>query len=152
DAASSLRDLTEPRDGLAYSEPAALRAAAEEALALIENRPSSARVRAAYETLEQITKPFAVHRRYARIPLESPLNAQIEGTPAPVMRVRTISLGGAYLESKRKLSVGDSIKLEIRSGLRRIHSTAVVRNLGPDGNGIEFVHMHEFDAVTVRAE
>src|SRR2546422_349078 len=115
DAAALLHELTERRDGLSYSEPAGLRAAAEEALALIENRPSSARVRAAYETLEQITKPFAVHRRYARIPLESPLNAQIEGTPAPVMRVRTISLGGAYLESKRKLSVGDSIKLEIRS-------------------------------------
>ncbi len=150
DAAGLLHELTERRDGLSYSEPAGLRAAAEEALALIENRPSSARVRAAYETLEQITKPFAVHRRYTRIPLESPLNAQIEGTHAPVMRVRTISLGGAYLESKRKLSVGDSIKLEIRSGLRRIHSTAVVRNLGPDGNGIEFVHMLDEDREKLR--
>src|SRR5438552_1948355 len=75
---------------------------------------------------------------------------QIEGTHAPVMRVRTISLGGAYLESKRKLSVGDSIKLEIRSGLRRIHSTAVVRNLGPDGNGIEFVHMLDEDREKLR--
>ena len=62
----------------------------------------------------------------------------------------TISLGGAYLESKRKLSVGDSIKLEIRSGLRRIHSTAVVRNLGPDGNGIEFVHMLDEDREKLR--
>jgi hypothetical protein len=64
--------------------------------------------------------------------------------------VRTISLGGAYLESSRKLSVGDSIKLEIRTGLRRIHSTAVVRNLGPDGGGVEFVHMKDDDREKLR--
>jgi hypothetical protein len=59
-------------------------------------------------------------------------------------------LGGAYLQSSRRLAVGDSIKLEIRSGLRKIHSTAVVRNLGPDGGGIEFVHMKEDDREKLR--
>ena len=66
------------------------------------------------------------------------------------MRVRTISLGGAYLESNRKLAVGESIKLEIRAGLRKIHSTAVVRNIGPDGSGIEFVHMLDEDREKLR--
>ncbi len=65
-------------------------------------------------------------------------------------RVRTISLGGAYLESSRKLSIGDSIKLEIRAGLRKIHSTAVVRNLGPNGGGIEFLHMKDDDREKLR--
>jgi hypothetical protein len=30
-------------------------------------------------------------------------------------------LGRAYLESSKKLSVSDSIKLEVRAGLRKIH-------------------------------
>lgn len=150
EAADLLRALAERRDGLSYAEPAGLRAAADEALALIENRPSSARVRAAYETLEQVSRPFPVHRRYTRVPLDSPLTAQIAGPQATAARVRTISLGGAYLESSRRLAVGDSIKLEIRSGLRKIHSTAVVRNLGPNGGGIEFVHMKEEDREKLR--
>ncbi len=150
EAAGLLRALVERRDGITHAEPAGLRAAAEEALALIENRPSSARVRAAYETLEQMTKPFPVPRRYTRVPLDSPLTAQIEGSQMAAVRVRTISMGGAYLQSNRKLAVGDSIKLEIRSGLRKIHSTAVVRNIGPDGGGIEFIHMKEDDREKLR--
>jgi len=47
-------------------------------------------------------------------------------------RVKSISLGGAYLESSNKLCVGDTIKLEMRSGFRTIHFTAVVRNAGPE--------------------
>src|SRR5207245_11681018 len=74
----------------------------------------------------------------------------IEGASAGLAGVRTISLGGAYLESPRKLTVGDSIKLEVRSGLRRINFTAVVRNIGPDGNGVEFVYMHDEDRAKLR--
>ncbi|HYA97343.1 MAG TPA: PilZ domain-containing protein [Methylomirabilota bacterium] len=150
EALDLLRELAEKRDGLSYAEPAGLRAAAGEALALIENRPSAERVRAAYETLEQVARPFAVQRRYTRIPLDSPLSAQIEGPQMATARVRTISLGGAYLQSSRRLAVGDSIKLNIRSGLRKIQSTAVVRNLGPDGGGIEFVHMKDDDREKLR--
>jgi hypothetical protein len=84
------------------------------------------------------------------VPLESPLRAQIEGSQAGLARVKTISLGGAYLESPRKLSVGDSIKLEVRSGLRKINFTAVVRNIGPDGSGVEFVHMRDEDREKLR--
>jgi hypothetical protein len=65
-------------------------------------------------------------------------------------RVKTISLGGAYVESSNRLSVGDSIQLEIRAGLRKIHFTAVVRNLGPDGGGVEFVHMKDEDRERLR--
>src|SRR6202040_1015663 len=41
EAAELLRSLAEKRDGITYAEPSGLRAAAEEALAMIENRPSS---------------------------------------------------------------------------------------------------------------
>src|SRR5712664_337657 len=41
EAAELLRQLAEGREGLTYAEPAGLRAAAEDALALLENRPSS---------------------------------------------------------------------------------------------------------------
>ena len=59
-------------------------------------------------------------------------------------------LGRAYLESSKKLSVSDSIKLEVRAGLRKIHFTAVVRNIGPEGNGVEFVYVKDEDREKLR--
>jgi hypothetical protein len=150
EAAEVLRSLAESREGLTYAEPSGLRAAAEDALAMIENRPTSVRVRAAYESAAQASASYTIPRRYVRVPLESPLRAHIEGSQAGLARVKTISLGGAYLESPRKLSVGDSIKLEVRSGLRKINFTAVVRNIGPDGSGVEFVHMRDEDREKLR--
>jgi hypothetical protein len=150
EAVELLRTLAESREGLTYSEPSGLRAAAEDGLAMIENRPTSARVRAAYESAAQPSASYVVPRRYVRVPLESPLRAQIEGSHAGLARVKTISLGGAYLESPKKLSVGDSIKLEVRSGLRKINFTAVVRNIGPHGSGVEFVHMGDEDREKLR--
>jgi hypothetical protein len=150
EAAEVLRSLAESREGLTYAEPSGLRAAAEDALAMLENRPTSARVRAAYESAAQASSSYRIPRRYVRVPLESPLRAHIEGSQAGLARVKTISLGGAYLESPRKLSVGDSIKLEVRSGLRKITFTAVVRNIGPDGSGVEFVHMRDEDREKLR--
>lgn len=150
EAAEMLRMLAEGREGLAFTEPSGLRAAAEDALATLENRASSARARAAFESTAPPSGSYVVPRRYVRVPLESPLRAQIDGSQAGLARVKTISLGGAYLESLKKLSVGDSIKLEVRSGLRKIHFTAVVRNLGPDGSGVEFVHMKDEDREKLR--
>jgi len=145
-----LHELSEKRDGLAYAEPSGLRTVASDALALMENRPAAAQVRAAYEYAPQAGASFNVPRRYSRIPLESPLRAQIEGGQPAMARVKTISLGGAYLESVKKLNVGDTIRLEVRSGLRKFHFTAVVRNAGPDGNGVEIVHMHGDDRDKLR--
>jgi hypothetical protein len=150
EAAGLLREICEKRDGLAYAEPAGLRAVAADALGLLEDRPAAGQMRSAYEHVSQAGGSFVVPRRYARVPLESPLRAQIEGSQIGMARVRTISLGGAYLESPKKLSVGDTIQLEVRSGLRKIHFTAVVRNAGPDGNGVEFVHMKSDDRDKLR--
>ena len=150
EAAELLRTLSEGREGLTYAEPAGLRAAAEDALALIENRPSFKQAAAAFGAPGQSSSSYVIPRRYTRVPLDSPLRAQIEGAPAGLARVKTISLGGAYLESPRRLSVGDSIKLEVRAGLRKINFTAVVRNIGPDGSGVEFVHMRDEDREKLR--
>ena len=150
EAIELLRQLAIKRDGLAYAEPSGLRAAAEDALALMEEGPTSARARAAFEPPAAPLGNFVVPRRYARIPLESPLRAQIGGQQATMARVRTISLGGAYVESPSRLNPGDSIQLEIRTGLRKIQSTAIVRNVGPNGNGVEFVHMKDEDRDRLR--
>jgi len=117
---------------------------------MLEDRPTSARARAAFAAAGNSNSSFVVQRRYTRVPLESPLRAQIDGTQAGLARVKTISLGGAYLESPKKLNVGDSIQLEVRSGLRKIHFTAVVRNIGAEGNGVEFVHMKDEDREKLR--
>jgi hypothetical protein len=150
EAAELLHTLVERREGLAHAEPAGLRAAAEDALALIENRPSFKQAAAAFGAPAQSSSSYLIPRRYVRVPLESPLRAQIEGAQTGLARVKTISLGGAYLESPRKLSVGDSIKLEVRTGLRKINFTAVVRTIGPDGSGVEFVHMRDEDREKLR--
>ena len=150
EAGDLLHQLSERREGLTYAEPSGLRTVAIDALALMENRPASAQVRAAYEFAPQAGASFNVPRRYSRVPLESPLRAQIAGGQPAMARVKTISLGGVYLESVKKLNVGDTIRLEVRSGLRKIHFTAVVRNSGPDGNGVEIVHMQGDDRDKLR--
>jgi hypothetical protein len=152
EAAGLFRELCEKREGLAYAEPAGIRTVAADALALLEDRSVTPQTRSAYEHVPQAGSTFVVPRRYARVPLESPLraHAQVAGAGAAMARVKTISLGGAYLESVSKLSVGDTIQLEVRSGLRKIHFTAVVRNAGPDGNGVEFVHMKSDDRDKLR--
>jgi hypothetical protein len=150
EAGELLRTLASRRDGLTYAEPSGLRAAAEDALAMMEDRPTSARARAAFAAAGNANSSFVVPRRYTRVPLESPLRAHIDGTQAGFARVKTISLGGAYLESPGKLNVGDSIRLEVRSGFRKIHFTAVVRNIGAEGNGVEFVHMKDEDREKLR--
>ena len=150
EAIELLRQLAGKREGLTYVEPAGLRAAAEDALALMEEGPGSARARAAFEPVAPPLGNFVVPRRYARIPLESPLRAQIGGQQMTMARVRTISLGGAFVEAPRRLNLGDSIQMELRAGLRKIHCTAVVRNIGPDGNGVEFVHMKDEDREKLR--
>jgi hypothetical protein len=150
EAAEMLRQLIEKRDGLLHVEPSGLRAAAEDALAMIEDRPSSARVRATFEAATQSSANFVVPRRYIRIPLDSPLRAHIDDSSTGMARVKTISLGGAYLQSQRKLNIGDSIQLQVRSGLRKINFTAVVRNIGPEGSGVEFVHMKDKDREILR--
>ena len=150
EAIDLLRQLAGKREGLTFAEPGGLRAAAEDALALMEEGPGSARARASYEPAAPPLGNFVVPRRYARIPLESPLRAQISGPQMSMARIKTISLGGAYVESANRLNPGDSIQLEIRAGLRKIHFTAIVRNVGPNGNGVEFVHMKDEDRDRLR--
>jgi hypothetical protein len=150
EAADLLRGILRQRNGLTHAEPAGLRTAAEEGLALLENHPSSVRVRTAAEALEKAGSEFMRARRYLRFPLPAPLPARIEGPAIESARVRTISLGGAYLELGRRLVVGDSLRVEIRSGLNRLRATAVVRNVACNGGGVEFVHMKAEDRERLR--
>jgi len=145
--------LAERRSGIAFAEPSGLRAAAQDALALIEDRPASPSVRATFDVANAHAAVYAVPRRYMRVPLDAPLRAQVsaKAAGASVARVKTISLGGAYLESSKTVSVGESVQLEVRSGLgKKIHCTAIVRNSTADGNGVEFVHMNDEDRNKLR--
>jgi hypothetical protein len=150
DAAPLLRNIVRDRNGLAHNEPAALRSAAEESLGLLENRPSSARARKSEDARAKASVAHSRPRRYLRVNLESPLSASMAGAKAGAARVRTISLGGAFLETDQRMALGDSLRLEIRSGLRKIQSTAVVRNVAHNGCGVEFVHMKPEDRERLR--
>jgi hypothetical protein len=150
ESAAPLLKIVRLRNGLAHSEPAALRSAAEEALALLENKSSSARARVADCTR---AKPSVAHsrpRRYLRARVQPPVQAVISGTRNGAGRVRVIALGGAYLESDQHLAVGDSVQLEIRNGLRKIQVSAVVRNVTAMGAGVEFVHIKARDRELLR--
>ena len=87
-AAPLLRNLVRNRSGLTYVEPAGLRSAAEEALALIEDRAGSLSLRTGPRTPTGSTTPFAQPRRYLRIVLDDPLEAKLEGPRTQAVRVR----------------------------------------------------------------
>lgn len=150
EAAPPLLKMVRLRNGLAHDEPAALRAAAEEALGLLENRPSSARARIVESTRSKSSMAHSRPRRYPRVRLVPSLTATIAGTRGGSARVRVIALGGALLETDQRLPLGDSMQLEIRTGLRKIQTTAVVRNITPNGIGVEFVHMKHPDRERLR--
>jgi hypothetical protein len=150
EAAPPLLRIVRERNGLAHDEPAALRSAAEEALGLLENRPSSARARIAESARTKSSVAHSRPRRYLRARLQPPMQAAITGTRSGSARVRVLALGGAFLETDQRLTLGDSMQLEIRTGLRRIQSTAVVRNITSTGAGVEFVHMKPRDRERLR--
>jgi PilZ domain len=150
EAAPALLRMVRQRNGLAHEEPAALRSAAEESLGLLENRPSSARARIAENARTKSSLAHARPRRYLRVRLQPALQAAITGTRSGPARVRVLALGGAFLETDQRLAVGDSMQLEIRTGLRKVQSTAVVRNITAYGAGVEFVHMKPRDRERLR--
>jgi hypothetical protein len=171
DGADLLRTLLRQRQGLVHTEPAGLRAAAVEALALIEHHPASARLRASNDALNKSNISHARPRRYFRIPIERPYTAKIEprmdtrtgiqaekrtalrankGPAATTARVSQISLGGAFIETTRRFSAGDHIRVDIRAGIWHIRSTAVVRNVTASGVGVEFLHMPDVDRERLR--
>jgi hypothetical protein len=149
EAAPLLRAILRTRNGLSYAEPAGLRTAAEEALQAIEGGMTRSRLQEQLEAAANMAGA-ARPRRYPRYPLDSPLNARIEGKRPMTAMVRTISLGGACLESNRGLQMGDAFPMEIKSGLRSINAMAVVRSVLPNGTGVEFVHMGQEDREKLR--
>lgn len=144
-----LLETVRNRSGLTYLEPAGLRSAAEEALALIENRRGSAALRVVTGG-EQGSSHFERPRRYVRVRLPSALTAKLEGPNQQAATISVIALGGALIETQRPLTTGEQLRIEIRAGMRHIATTSVVRNAGVRGYGIEFVHMTQDDREKLR--
>lgn len=149
-AATLLRNLVRNRSGLTYVEPAGLRSAAEDALAIIEDRGGSLTLRLPAKSSATSTPLFAQPRRYLRVGLPDPLDAKLEGQRAQSARVRSIALGGALLETSGQYALGESLRIEIHAGFEKIRATAVVRSVSSKGCGIEFVHMSQEDREKLR--
>jgi HEAT repeat protein len=150
EAVPPLLKIVRDRNGLAHDEPAALRSAADEALGLLEDRPSSVRTRIAESARIRDSVAHSRPRRYLRVRLVPALPAAVTGARKCSARVRVIALGGALLETEERLTVGESMQLEIRTGLRKIQCTAVARNVTPWGAGVEFVHLKAGDRERLR--
>jgi hypothetical protein len=149
-AATLLRNLVRNRSGLTYVEPAGLRSAAEEALALVEDRAGSLNLRATPKAPQPSSIAFVRPRRYLRVGLPDPLQAVVEGSRPNSARIRSIALGGASIETSAQLALGESLRLEIHAGFEKIRATAVVRSVSPKGCGVEFVHMSQEDREKLR--
>ena len=149
-AATLLRNLVRNRSGLTYVEPAGLRSAAEDALALVEDRSGSLILRVTPKLAQASNIPFVRPRRYLRVALPDPLEAKMEGPRANSARVRSIALGGASLETSAQFVLGDSLRIEIHAGFDKIRATAVVRSINTKGCGVEFVHMSQEDREKLR--
>jgi hypothetical protein len=149
-AATLLRNLVRNRSGLTYVEPAGLRSAAEDALALIEDRSGSLTLRPGTKGSAAPNTAFAQPRRYLRVALPDPLPAKMEGPQKHSARVRSIALGGALLETSAPFALGESLRIEIHAGFEKIRATAVVRSVNAKGCGIEFVHMSQEDREKLR--
>jgi len=149
-AATLLRNLVRNRSGLTYVEPAGLRSAAEDALAMIEDRGGSLTLRLPAKPSATSTPLFAQPRRYLRVVLPDPLAAKLEGPRAQSARVRSIALGGALIEAQAQFALGESLGIEIHAGFDRIRATAVVRSVSGKGCGVEFVHMKQEDREKLR--
>jgi hypothetical protein len=150
EATAPLLRIVRERSGLAHEEPAALRAAAEETLALLENRQSPEDAQAADNARTKASAAHTRPRRYPRARLVPALPAVISGTRNCPARVRVIALGGALLETDQRMAVGESMQVEIRIGLRKVQTKAVIRNITLDGAGVEFVHMKPTDRERLR--
>ena len=149
-AAELLRNLVRNRSGLTYVEPAGLRSAAEDALALIEDRDGSLNLRLASKGSSNSKAAFAHPRRYLRVVLPDPLPAKMEGPRTHSAKVRSIALGGALFETSAQFALGESLRIEIHAGFEKIRATAVVRSVSAKGCGIEFVHMSQEDREKLR--
>lgn len=149
-AAGLLRNLVRNRSGLTYVEPAGLRSAAEDALALIEDRSGSLNLRLGAKSPAAPNNPFAQPRRYLRVALPDPLVAKMLGPQTHSARVRSIALGGALLETSAPFTLGESLRIEIHAGFEKIRATAVVRSVSAKGCGVEFVHMTQEDREKLR--
>jgi hypothetical protein len=149
-AAALLRNLVRNRSGLTYVEPTGLRSAAEDALAMIEDRGGSLTLRLPAKPSATSTPLFAQPRRYLRVLLPDPLEAKLEGPRGQSARVRSIALGGALLETSAQFGLGESLGIEIHAGFDRIRATAVVRSVSGKGCGVEFVHMKQEDREKLR--
>lgn len=149
-AAGLLRNLVRNRSGLTYVEPAGLRSAAEDALALIEDRSGSLNLRLGTKSPATPNNPFAQPRRYLRVALPDPLVAKMLGPQTHSARVRSIALGGAMLETSAPFTLGESLRIEIHAGFEKIRATAVVRSVSAKGCGVEFVHMTQEDREKLR--
>jgi hypothetical protein len=80
-------------------------------------------------------------RQSLRVHMETLLPAYINGARGGTARVCDLAIGGAFVEMGPHLKEGDSIHLEIPAGSQSFKSDAIVRNVTPEGVGIEFVGM-----------
>jgi len=91
-----------------------------------------------------------VPRRYARVPLESPLRAQIDGAQTGMARVKTISLGGGLSGVAEETDGGrfDQTGDSYRASQDTFHSGG--EEYWAARNGVEFVHMKDEDREKLR--
>jgi len=100
------------------------------------------------ETQELTTREQTKARRYKRISLPKGMFvAWYGGGEQKVARVKTLGMGGLFVEEPNSPAVGTKVRLSFEVPGGNVHMEAVVRNLTPDGMGLEFIKLNTRDRV-----
>ncbi len=153
EAADLMRNMVRQRDGLTYTEPAGLRAAAEEALALMEAHPDSERLRAMQDAVNKASGAFTVQRRYLRVQLPDPVTAKRSRRHTRARPgVRSIAFRRGSAAGNRHAPGGGRFhsSRDANRAAEQFRQPQVVRNASMAGYGIEFMHMKPEDREKLR--
>ncbi len=87
-------------------------------------------------------------RRFKRISLPKGMFvAWYGGGEQKVARVKTLGMGGLFVEEPNSPTVGTKVRLSFEVPGGNVHMEAVVRNLTPEGMGLEFIKLNTRDRV-----
>lgn len=87
-------------------------------------------------------------RRFRRIVLPKGMSvAWYGGGEQKVARVKTLGMGGLFVVEPNSPGVGTKVRLSFEVPGGNVHMEAVVRNLTPEGMGLEFIKLNTRDRV-----
>jgi hypothetical protein len=95
--------------------------------------------------------PWLRQRRYERLNLGNPLKGTVSlGQKTHAITVQQLSLGGGVAETPCQIKAGNTVPMELRSGVKNIRARVLVREARPKELTFELVDIDEEDRGRLR--